>query len=137
MPQSEFIEKLFGAGGAPQTHTRETLSRELLTEGDLDTKTEIRHPIAMSILDSVGALLSPQEVRNTILQKVNPKLPLTAKLCDIKPGTFINFFDYRLRINYISNERKSRQEFIEAIKPTEFETDRQSRKMDRLLLHLE
>jgi hypothetical protein len=126
------VEKLFSQQGSTGGITRETLAKDLLTEENLETKTEIPKPLAMSVLDVIGIMLSPTNVRNEIFRRVNDKHLPTAGMDEIKAGTLISMLALRFRINMISKGRQSRHEFLDAIKPSEFESDRQSRRLERL-----
>jgi len=128
------MNDVFGKQQGPRSGplTKETLSSELLTENNLDTKTDIKNPLALTILDVMSVLYSRKEVRNEMLKKISLKHDSNARMIDIVAGLAMGLAAYRFRVNCIPFRRQSRREFLEAIVPGEFESERRSRLLERL-----
>jgi hypothetical protein len=128
---SSLLGKLFQ--GTRGKDTRESLAKELFTKDNLDTKADIPRPLALGIADAWAIYNLPMELRNKMIREAIPDWPLDAPRAAITPGVLELVMLYRYRVNTVPRNRKARGEFLKAVTPTEFQSDIDRRRAEKIL----
>jgi len=98
---------------------------------NVDTKTEIENPIGMSFFDLVALYCGTEEEQQMILERGLEAFKESKKGKTPSPTDYLLFFGDRVRVNFVSNQRKSRDEAVQVALGAKVEEEK--RMKDRML----